>query len=135
MTKRRIPIKLQRLVRRRALGYCEYCICPEFCATQKHSFDHIDPESQGGPTAAENLALTCQGCNNAKYNKTHATDPLSRRLVALFHPRLHDWDEHFAWSPDLNPEPGTWLFSSSLPSPPTKLSIRRASRRVARRES
>jgi len=100
MTKRRIPIKLQRLVRQRALGYCEYCICPEFCATQKHSFDHIEPESQGGPTAAENLALTCQGCNNAKYNKTHATDPLTRRTVALFHPRLDDWDEHFAWSPD-----------------------------------
>ncbi|MEH1969279.1 HNH endonuclease [Nostoc sp.] len=32
---------------------------------------HISiPKSQGGNTTLDNLALSCQGCNNRKYNKT-----------------------------------------------------------------
>jgi hypothetical protein len=60
--------------------------------------EHIEPRSRGGPTRAENLALSCQGCNNHKYNKTTATDPVSGTEVPLFHPRKHSWREHFAWS-------------------------------------
>lgn len=40
------------------------------------------------------------GCNNLKYNKTRAIDPLTRESVPLFHPRKHDWHEHFVWSDD-----------------------------------
>lgn len=58
------------------------------------------PESLGGETTAENLALACQGCNNKKYNKTQALDPISDAIVRLFHPRQDDWHEHFAWQPD-----------------------------------
>jgi hypothetical protein len=43
MTKKRLPAKLRRSVRKRAKGYCEYCVCPEFCATQLHSIEHIVP--------------------------------------------------------------------------------------------
>jgi hypothetical protein len=100
MTKRRIPSKLQRLVKERALGYCEYCVCPEAHSTQSHSNEHITPEVVGGPTTEDNLALACQGCNNKKYNKTHAIDPVSGETVPLFHPRKDDWHEHFAWNPD-----------------------------------
>ena len=100
MTRGRIPASLRRSVRRNAVGYCEYCICPEFCATQFHSIEHIVPESQGGMSAEDNLALACQGCNGAKYNKTRALDPATRKLVPLFHPRRDNWHEHFAWSPD-----------------------------------
>jgi hypothetical protein len=100
MTKRRIPAKLQELVKERAQGCCEYCICPESHATQNHSNEHITPESLGGATTAENLALACQGCNNKKYNKTHALDPVSGATVRLYHPRQDDWREHFAWQPD-----------------------------------
>lgn len=100
MTNRYIPVKLQELVKERAQGCCEYCICPESHATQNHSNEHIIPESQGGTTTADNLALACQGCNNKKYNKTHAIDPVSGALVRLFHPRQDDWHEHFAWQPD-----------------------------------
>ncbi|MGE0129996.1 MAG: hypothetical protein AB7U82_18085 [Blastocatellales bacterium] len=52
MTKRRIPVKLQRLVKERALGHCEYCVCPESHATQSHSNEHIIPEALGGETIA-----------------------------------------------------------------------------------
>jgi 5-methylcytosine-specific restriction endonuclease McrA len=100
MTKRRIPVKLQRLVTERAFGCCEYCICPDSHATHAHSNEHIIPEALGGTTDADNLALACQGCNNKKYNKTHAVDPISEEIVPLFHPRRDNWHEHFAWSPD-----------------------------------
>lgn len=100
MTKRRIPAKLQRLVKERALGYCEYCLCPESHATQAHSNEHITPEIAGGSSRSDNLALACQGCNNKKYNKTYALDPVSKELVPIFHPRKDHWHEHFAWSPD-----------------------------------
>ena len=100
MTKRYIPAKLQELVKARAQGCCEYCICPESHATQNHSNEHILPESLGGTTSADNLALACQGCNNKKYNKTHALDPVSGATVRLYHPRQDDWHEHFAWHPD-----------------------------------
>lgn len=100
MTKRRIPAKVQRLVKERALGYCEYCICTESHSTQSHSNEHITPEGEGGSSTEDNLALACQGCNNKKYNKTDAIDPVSRELVPLFHPRKDNWREHFIWSPD-----------------------------------
>lgn len=100
MTSKRVPARLRRQVRQRAQGYCEYCLCPEFCATQSHSIEHIKPESRGGVNDEDNLALACQGCNGSKSNKTHALDPATRRTVALFHPRQDDWDKHFAWSSD-----------------------------------
>jgi hypothetical protein len=49
--------------------------------------DHIQPVSRGGKTIAENLALSCQTCNNYKYTKTEAVDPVTNQSVSLFHPR------------------------------------------------
>ncbi len=72
MTKKRISQKLRRLVKERALGYCEYCICPDSHATQEHSLEHIIPEVQDGRSTGDNLALACQGCNNLKHIKTTA---------------------------------------------------------------
>lgn len=100
MTKRRIPAKLRRQIKERAFGCCEYCACPESHATQSHSNEHILPETIGGETTSDNLALACQGCNNKKYNKTQAIDPVSSQIAPLFHPRKDDWSEHFAWSPN-----------------------------------
>ncbi len=62
--------------------------------------EHILPRDKGGPTHLENLALSCQGCNNHKYNKTEALDTLSQTIVPLYHPRQQQWVEHFAWSDD-----------------------------------
>lgn len=63
--------------------------------------DHIQPVSRGGQTVAENLALSCQTCNNYKYTKTEAPDPVTNQAVLLFHPRQMVWQEHFTWNEDL----------------------------------
>ncbi len=42
----------------------------------------------------------CHFCNNHKYNRTKARDPVSGEMVALFHPRRDRWTEHFAWDVD-----------------------------------
>jgi HNH endonuclease len=100
MPKPRISRQLRRLVRERAQGCCEYCLSQEAYATQGFSVEHIMPQDMGGDSAADNLALACQGCNNCKYNKTLAFDPGSRQMVPLFHPRHQRWHEHFAWNHD-----------------------------------
>ncbi len=48
----------------------------------------------------DNLALACSGCNSRKYEKIEAQDPLTGDMAPLFHPRQHDWNEHFGWSED-----------------------------------
>jgi len=44
------------------------------------------------------LAFACQHCNNCKYDKLESVDPLSNKLIPLFHPRKQDWIDHFTWS-------------------------------------
>lgn len=91
---------LRRLVRARAQNRCEYCMTPESHAPEAFSVEHITPRSKGGISVAENLALSCQGCNNHKFTRTRAEDPVTGRLAVLFHPREQLWREHFAWLPD-----------------------------------
>jgi hypothetical protein len=55
------------------------------------------PRVKGGALTLENLAFSCQTCNNYKYTKTEGRDPASGQLAALFNPRRHAWDEHFTW--------------------------------------
>jgi HNH endonuclease len=100
MPREYIPVALKQQVFDRAQGICEYCRCQARFAMGPLVIEHIFPLSQGGTTVAENLALACQGCNNYKYNKTEALDPISSQLVPLFHPRQMAWNDHFAWSED-----------------------------------
>ncbi|MBI1763160.1 MAG: HNH endonuclease [Acidobacteria bacterium] len=100
MTRRRLPKKLRLLVKERARGCCEYCICQEAYGPDAFSDEHIVPLIAGGKSNAGNLARACQRCNNFKYNKTRALDPLTQTVAPLFHPRNHHWHEHFAWSDD-----------------------------------
>lgn len=62
--------------------------------------DHVTPVTAGGPTTADNLCLTCVGCNGFKLAYRAGTDPKTGAETTLFHPRLDRWDEHFAWSAD-----------------------------------
>jgi 5-methylcytosine-specific restriction endonuclease McrA len=84
----------------RARGRCEYCLSPAAFSTQPFAVDHIVPQSRGGRTTLENLALSC-GCNGYKGDRMHARDPRTGRTVPLFNPRRHSWSRHYRWSEDL----------------------------------
>ena len=102
MPKDKIPLKLKKIVywkncHKYNLIYCCACeCCKEFCVsldlveikhtnyppiiTNKKSahFDHIIPESLGGPTTEENLQIYCRDCNIKKGNMN---DEDFRRLM------------------------------------------------------
>jgi hypothetical protein len=67
---------------------------------QPFSAEHIVPRIRGGTTTPENLAWSCQGCNNHKYTRTEAPDPVDGTLAPLFNPRSERWCDHFTWTAD-----------------------------------
>jgi hypothetical protein len=95
-----VPKSIRAAVFRRANGCCEYCCSQSRFATESFSIDHVLSRSRGGTSSAANLALSCQGCNNHRYNKTSGFDPLTNREARLFNPRRHRWGDHFTWSED-----------------------------------
>lgn len=99
-----ISVKDKKFVAHRANYCCEYCQSQQRYAAVPFSVEHIIPVSTGGSDRPNNLALACQGCNNHKYNHTHALDPISGDNVSLFHPRKMMWKDHFAWLDDF-----TWI--------------------------
>jgi len=99
MSSKRIPRTLRRLVADRAQWRCEYCRSPAAFSTQPFEVDHIIPRRKNGLTVPENLALSC-GCNSYKGDRSHARDPLTGHMVALFHPRRQRWMRHFDWNED-----------------------------------
>ena len=100
MPEPRLTRRQKEAVYRRAGGRCEYCQTPAFFAPDPFSIEHIQPRAAGGPTKLENLALSCQGCNNFKHTATSAVDPATGVIAPLFHPRRDRWAEHFSWSED-----------------------------------
>ncbi|MCB0846658.1 MAG: HNH endonuclease [Bacteroidetes bacterium] len=100
MSEKYLSKETKQLVRRRANNICEYCLAIGDYAFHPFSIDHIIPSSEGGDDELSNLALACQHCNNCKYNKTTAIDPLNDLEVHLYHPRQDKWEEHFVWNED-----------------------------------
>ncbi|MEA5549681.1 HNH endonuclease [Anabaena cylindrica UHCC 0172] len=98
MTDSKLTNQLKQEVRLRAKSCCEYCYSQEKFATHSFSIEHIKPLSKGGESNFDNLALSCQGCNNYKYNKTEIQDPVSREIVPIYHPQQQNWQEHFSWN-------------------------------------
>jgi hypothetical protein len=96
----RVSAELRQLVAERARGCCEYYRSQAQYATESFSVEHILPRARGGTTTSENLGLACQGCNNHKYDKIEAPDPVSGQPAPLYHPRRDRWEQHFAWSAD-----------------------------------
>src|SRR5271170_7952907 len=90
--------RMRRLVAERARFRCEYCLTPSGIAPSPFSAEHILPRSEGGAATPENLAFSCQGCNGHKAAKTTALDPVTRKSFSLFHPRQHNWSDHFGWT-------------------------------------
>jgi len=92
-----IPGWLRREVTVRAGHRCVYCGLVQAGQEAAFHVDHIHPVAEGGETVPENLALACVSCSLRKGARLHARDPQTGREAALFHPRAHRWDEHFAW--------------------------------------
>jgi hypothetical protein len=90
-----VPEALARAVRSRAQGRCQYCLMHESLQGATFHVEHVIPQSKGGESTLENLALACPGCNLHKADKTTTADPLTGEQVALFHPLQQRWSEHF----------------------------------------
>ena len=78
---------------------CEYC--------QLHQNDsplavlhieHIIPKQHGGSDELDNLATACIDCNLHKGPNLTGIDPETGEITPLFHPRNHQWDDHFQWA-------------------------------------
>jgi hypothetical protein len=100
MNKKFISSEIRRKVFERAKGFCEYCRSNSRFSGSPFETDHIFPESEGGNSEPENLALACHGCNLFKSNKIEFFDSANGKIVRLFNPRTDFWAEHFAWSSD-----------------------------------
>ena len=90
---------LKRLVRKKARFRCEYCHIRR-ADDPYHGFhiEHIIPRKHGGDDSPENLAYACFHCNLHKGANLSGFDPLTGRVVRLFHPRRQRWSAHFYWN-------------------------------------
>ena len=95
-----ITARQKEFVNERARRCYEYCWSQLKFSPDPFSIEHIIPLSKSGTYDLDNLALSCQGCNNRKYNLTEAIDPIDGKVVPLYHPRQQLRSEHFVWSDD-----------------------------------
>src|SRR5262249_34200956 len=86
---------LQRLVRQRASGRCEYCRLPQAGSHAAFEIDHITARHHHRRTVAGNLALSCVYCNGHKGPNLSGRDPATGKLTRLYHPSRHKWSYHF----------------------------------------
>ena len=62
------------------------------------AFGHVaTPRIREQATVGGNLALACFPCNNNKGPNLSGIDPVTKKLMRLFHPRRHKWEHHFRW--------------------------------------
>ena len=88
---------LEDLVWKRAGGRCEYCRISSDNLDLPFEVDHIIAEHHLGRTQASNTCLSCFACNRHKGPNVAGVDPVTRKIVPLFHPRRHKWSRHFRW--------------------------------------
>ncbi len=79
----------------RANHRCEYCQVPEFIFHHRFDVEHIVPQSDGGVTHTDNLALACSVCNTFKSDHQSGWDEESGNTFRLFDPRQDKWSDHF----------------------------------------
>jgi len=90
-----IAAVLRAKIRQKFQEVCAYCRSPERLMGVIFEIDHIIPLVEGGETQEENLCLCCPTCNRFKASHVAATDPITQKLFALFHPVAQNWDDHF----------------------------------------
>ena len=87
--------RLYLLVAERAGHRCEYCRAPEAIFNFAFEVEHIVPTSRNGPDDESNAAPACRSCNLYKSDRIRGRDPVTGKVVRLFHPRQHRWDHLF----------------------------------------
>jgi HNH endonuclease len=85
-------------VQRRAKNRCEYCLLHQEDSALAHHIEHIIAKQHGGSDDQNNLALACHRCNLHKGSNLTGIDPVSLKVVSLFHPRHESWSEHFVFN-------------------------------------
>jgi len=89
---------LRRAARDRAGRRCEYCRLPDLLPhTLRFHLEHVTARQHGGPTVLDNLAWSCQRCNERKGPNLTGVDPDTSTVVQLFHPRRDRWEDHFTF--------------------------------------
>ncbi len=101
MARKNVPIAVERRVRERANGKCEYCGSSADAASAPFSTEHVQPVSLNGTNDEENLAFSCLFCNLSKGARISAVDSATGLEVTLFNPRTQNWSGHFTWSRDV----------------------------------
>jgi hypothetical protein len=84
-------------VRARANGRCEYCRLPETVSFLPFEIEHIIAEKHCGTSSLDDFAFAWRYRNAYKGPNIAGIDPVSARVVALFHPRRDLWRQHFRW--------------------------------------
>ncbi len=85
------------MVRLRAADRCEYCHLRQEYSDLAYHVEHIVAKQHGGSDDPDNLALACHRCNLHKGPNLAGVDPLTQKIVPLFHPRRNIWAGHFAF--------------------------------------
>lgn len=95
-----IPVDLRRKILELSAACCEYCRIHQSDNTTSYHIEHIIAIAHAGQTVENNLAYSCSRCNQHKGTNIAAADPTTGEPVFLFHPRRHDWGEHFSFDKD-----------------------------------
>jgi len=88
------------LVRSRAGERCEYCGILQIHIAARFHVEHIIARQHGGVDDDSNLALACDRCNAFKGPNLSSVDPMTGKIVPLFHPRNDAWRSHFTLQAD-----------------------------------
>lgn len=85
-------------MRQRAGNRCEYCqLHQDDSPLAALHIEHVRPRKHGGSDHEANLCLACVDCNLHKGSNLTGIDPRTGAVTELFHPRLFQWEDHFAW--------------------------------------
>jgi hypothetical protein len=92
----KISNKIREFIAKRANFCCEYCHIPEkFLATTFH-IDHIISQKHGGVADIDNLAYSCQHCNQNKGSDIATIiEEKKMEFVRFYNPRKDNWGENF----------------------------------------
>lgn len=94
MNDRYIPNAWRKLIAKRALFLCEYCLIHEEDTILTCPIDHIKSIKHGGPHHPDNLAFTCVYCNRNKGTDV-GTFISGNQFIRFFNPRTDIWSQHF----------------------------------------